>query len=111
MGEPYFYEDGDLDGDPEMKRRRYELRSGSSPSQRTAILRAKATLAFMREHPGCTRIDFRIAGIKPNFAPLVRHRLAYWAATNGHRAFSVDFAEHTRWFPVNGSREIGKICK
>ena len=76
--EPYWYEDADAEGDPALKQRRDEWRRGSSPAQRKQILMAKETLKFLIEHPGSTRADFADAGVKPCFAPLIEHRLAYW---------------------------------
>ena len=80
--EQYWYEDADAEDNPALKARRDEWRRGASPAQRKAVLMAKETLAFLIAHPGATRNDFALAGIKPNFAPLIAHRLAYWVSGN-----------------------------
>ena len=96
--ERFYYHDADLEGDPAAKARRDEWRRGDSPAQRKAIMNAKATMRFIREHPGCHAGDIGAAGISPNFHPLVEHGLAHWTK-DGRRGIGVTSSAKARWWP------------
>ena len=101
--EPYWYEDADAESDPALKQRRDEWRRGASPAQRKQILMAKETLKFLIAHPGATREDFVDAGLRPCFAPLIEHGLAYWVkGANMGRARSTTSSK-AQWF---ASRDV-----
>lgn len=101
--DPYYYEDADIEGDPKAKARRDEWRRGRSAAQKKNVLQAKETLTFIRENPGCTRVDIALAGVTPNFGPLLAHGLIRWE--RGHKTG----ATHTnksdaRWYVRKGAQ-------
>lgn len=64
-----------------------QWRRGATSAQAQAALNAKATLAYIKENPGCTKEEIKAAGIRTNFALLQDHRLAYYVTT-----------DRTRWY-------------
>lgn len=93
----YYYEDSDLEGQPRRKAKRDEWRRGNSPAQKQAILNAKATLLYIKEHPGCRRNEMLADGVKPNFGPLLEHGMVYWKKA-GKTGRTMTNSYEARWF-------------
>lgn len=79
-----------------------DWRAGRSSAQAKGILKAKATIEFIRANPGCTRSEIMAAGISPNFNPILAHRLAYWSRFGkigySKKREAID-TDEARWWP------------
>lgn len=65
-----------------------QWRRGATSAQAKSALNAKATLAYIKEHPGCTKEEIKAAGIQTNFTLLQNHRLAYYVKTDRARWYA-----------------------
>lgn len=60
-----------------------QWRRGNTSAQANAALRNKAVLQYIKEHPGCTRVEIRAALGHGGFDLLQKHRLAFYVKDGG----------------------------